>query len=324
MLGYSHLCSSLQRYRLLASILRPSPGFSISGYRPDWISIRACHHIRDLPLIVDSTARTDRDYQATGTSRFRISERVVCKDIQNNRKLQFFPSRRLDKDFYSFIESTPRIEVVAFFREIAEELQTRRQLENFRMVIRNGDCQFKVEVRYGNERDGPEVSAPWDCISCFADAPIFPGREPRVESRECILEEFSDQSHVRCRLDAKARPGIAIAPVRHVERMPDLKDAELYTLWSMAVRLLRQEEMPFVSMVLHHGTYRYRHHLHLKVWVGIDAFARYQLKWSEERKEVWKRLNELEGSRHAKARVCSYHKVGSGCSLGDLCSFSHA
>lgn len=77
------------------------------------------------------------------------------------------------------------------------------------------------------------------CISCNSDAELFPGELPLIVAGACVLPEFSDQPYVQCHLDAKARPGFIVTPKRHVDRLSELDDEEVYAMWTVAVRALR-------------------------------------------------------------------------------------
>lgn len=54
-----------------------------------------------------------------------------------------------------------------------------------------------------------------------------------------MLPKFNDQPYVQCHLDAKARPGFIVTPKRHVERLSEMDDKEVYALWTVAARALR-------------------------------------------------------------------------------------
>ena len=101
----------------------------------------------------------------------------------------------------------------------------------------------------------------------------------------------------------KARAGFIVTPVRHVETMGHLEDEELYCLWRMGVRALRSEGPQPVSMVVNHGSYRNLPHLHLKIWVDDGAHRQARLKWSDDKKRVWARLERLTSSSLPKKRA---------------------
>eukprot|EP00250_Pteridium_aquilinum_P014567 c22065_g1_i1 orf=98-1078(+) len=252
-----------------------------------------------------------------------ISERVICTDMQPGRKLELKYAKQPSKDFCEFMETTPKEEVVAFFRDVAGELEGFRQLVDFHMKIRDGEGDFRIEVFFGEERNGPEVSPYDDCIMCCPDANLFVGQVPGMAAGECILEEFSYRPYAICRLDAKGRSGFSVTPVRHVERMSDLDDNELYAMWSVAVRTVRHIGIPFVSLIMNHGTYRTLYHLNLKVWVDNELHEQYRSTWREDRKELWNRLQRCAVNRPKKQQLCYFYRRDRSCRHGDLCSFSH-
>lgn len=229
-----------------------------------------------------------------------ISYRECCIDISRGKKLEFKYTKLAPKDFRTFMESNSKAEIVAFFREIAKELECNRHIYDFHMKIMDCDGGFKVEIYYGVEKSGPAVLPLSDCISCYPTALLLPGQDPSIEAGVCVLEEFSNDPYAVCRLDAKGRCGFIITPIRHVDRMSELDDDELFGLWSLAVRALQEANLPFTSMILNHGTYRNVEHLHLKVWVDKDLHEEYRAHWSSERQELWKRLQDLASKRPRK------------------------
>lgn len=251
-----------------------------------------------------------------------VGRKVISRDVVPASKIELRYAKRPVKNFCSFIETTPEAEAVAFFREVLQVIRERR-IEDFHLKIRDGFRNFRVEVFYGKQKTGPELSASEECIYCSVDAPLYPGNEPGILARECILEEFCDQPHVLCRLDTKGRSGFDITPVRHVERMSDLNDEELYALWNVAVRFLRQAELPYISMMSKHGNHRSVQHCHVRVWVDSESHKQYQMKWSEDRKRLWRQLEQLAISRPKKQEQCFFFAKNKSCWHGDLCSFSH-
>ncbi|KAH7351935.1 hypothetical protein KP509_19G021200 [Ceratopteris richardii] len=231
--------------------------------------------------------------------------RTSCQDCSlpssQGKKLEFKCTKMPVKDFCTFMDAEPKLEIVAFFREIAAELENNRKILDFHMrIVNSEEMGFKVEVYYGIEKSGPVVLPLSRCISCHPNVPIFPGQEPVVEARECILEEFSSHPYAICRIDGKGRCGFVITPIRHVDRMSELDDEELYGLWSLAVQVLRQTHLPFTTMILNHGTYRNVEHLHLKIWVERSLYEQYLTQWTDERQELWLRLQELALKRPKK------------------------
>lgn len=252
-----------------------------------------------------------------------ISERVICTDVQPGTKLELKYAKQPAKDFCEFIETTPKQEVIAFFRDIAAELEGFRQLQDFHMKVRDGDGDFRVEVFFNEKRDGPDVTPFDDCIGCCPDANLFVGQEPGMKSKDCILEEFSVRPYAVCRLDAKGRSGFSVMPVRHVERMSDLDDEELYAIWTIPVRMLQEIGIPFISLIMNHGCYRTLYHLNLKIWVDNETHEKYISTCNEERKELWSRLQKYAVSRPKKQQACFFFRRDGSCRHGDFCSYSH-
>ncbi|MCO5591140.1 hypothetical protein L7F22_045121 [Adiantum nelumboides] len=238
--------------------------------------------------------------QAENTNSSMFIRYRDCCNVSKGRNLDFECAKLPTKDFCNFVESEPKSMVVAFFREVATELESKLEILDFHMRVVNYEEGFKVEVYYGTEKLGPPVSTPSNCISCHPNAPLFPGQEPVVEAKDCVLEEFSNHPQAVCRLDAKGRCGFIITPIRHVDRMSELDDEELFGLWSLAVRVLREANLPFTTMILNHGTYRNLEHLHLKVWVDKNLYEQYCTQWSNERQELWRRLQDFASKRPRK------------------------
>ncbi|KAI5081058.1 hypothetical protein GOP47_0004241 [Adiantum capillus-veneris] len=250
---------------------------------------------------------------------------IVVKETKPGKALEVTLTGVL-QSFYSFIEDSSRASVVAFFRELARELEQERSLLDFHLKVT--DCPhtrfsgFKVEVFFGDDnRTGPVEVAPGECISCFAHAVLYPGKVPSVTAGECIMDEVNGDGHVQCSIDAKARPGFIVTPLRHVERMSDLENDELYALWSAAVKALRSEGLPsFRCMILNHGFYRNLPHLHLKVWIDATLHHPARLAWPLKRQELWKRLERLASY---STRKCKFYLTQQGCNRGVRCTFLH-
>ena len=119
----------------------------------------------------------------------------------------------------------------------------------------------------------------------------------------CWLNSAKTSSMYSAPSMPKARAGFIVTPVRHVETMGHLEDEELYCLWRVGVRALRSEGPQPVSMVVNHGSYRNLPHLHLKIWVDDGAHRQARLKWSDDKKRVWARLERLTSSSLPKKRA---------------------
>jgi len=222
--------------------------------------------------------------QTTQTQREKEME-IRVEDIRPGRALQLIPYRdgKDPVDFCTFIESSPKQQVISFFRQVIHQVEVRRRILDFHLKLKNDVIKgFVIKIFYGDKVGRPEdLSHGRPCISCCADAPLYPFGDV-VSAGECVLKEFSDQSYVQCCLDAKARPGFIVTPLRHVDRMSELDDEEMYYLWWVGVRALRNEGLNmFKSMILNHGCYRNVAHLHLKIWVDPQLHSAARERWSE-------------------------------------------
>lgn len=310
----------------MAAGLSLVPPSSLHGVRLPYLSplqISGCDII--ISIRADNDARRPLPPRLGGSTvkcLLALRERIDRTDIHPG-KMEIRHAKQHSKDFCKFILTTPKAEVVSFFREVAEEIEDYCRISNYHVKVRNREGSFRIDVLYGEEKSGPELVLPGECISCFADAPLYPGKEPGLNAGECILEEFSEQPYAICRMDTKGRSGFDIVPVRHVERMSDLNDDEIYALWHVAVTFLTQTNLPFISMVMKQGNHRNLEHFHVRVWVENDLHKQYQLTWSEERQEVWRRLQKLALARPRKQQLCYFFKRDKRCWHGDMCSFLH-
>ena len=274
-----------------------------------------------------------------------ISERVRCTDTVAGHKLEFRYAKEAThpKDFPDFVGTTPKDEVIGFFRDIVRELEVHRGLRDYHFKVRpellpeagHTRHSFRVEARFGDhhDMDEPHFPLPDDlhhCMACYPEASLFAGMslsgDPPtcVRTAECEMEEFSDPPRVACRWDHKGRSGFRIVPIRHVETMSALNDEELFSLWNSAVKVLVHFEAPFISLILNHGSYRSSlKHLQLKVWIENHFHEQGRLMWSDERKEQWNRMQEIAITRPKKQKLCYYFKKHKSCRNGDFCSFRH-
>lgn len=250
--------------------------------------------------------------------------RILVKETKPGKSLEVSLSGA--DSFCSFIEDSSRASVVGFFRELSRQIEQEHLLQDFHMKITDSlttGRSFKVQIFFGeDDREGPEVVAPGECISCHAHADLYPGKLPKITAGDCIMSEIDGGGYVQCSIDAKARPGFIITPLRHVERMSCLEDDELYALWSAAVKALRSEGLStFRSMILNHGSYRNLPHLHLKVWADPTSHHKVREAWTLERQELWRRLESMASM--STKRTCKFFLSKQGCRRGRQCTFPH-
>lgn len=244
--------------------------------------------------------------QTTQTQREKKEMDIRVEDIRPGRALQIIPDTdgRDPVDFCTFIESSTKQHVISFFRQVILQVEVRRKILDFHLKLKNDVTKgFVINIFYGDNVGGPaDLSHGRPCISCCADVPLYPFSDI-VLAGECVLKEFSDQPYVQCCLDAKARPGFIVTPLRHVDRMSELDDEEMYYLWLVGVRALRNDGLSmFKSMILNHGCYRNVAHLHLKIWVDPQLHSAARERWSEAKKMLWGRLECLATLLYEKRR----------------------
>nr|ADE76392.1 unknown [Picea sitchensis] len=242
----------------------------------------------------DQTAQTQREKEMD----------IRVEDIRPGRVLQLIPNTdgKDPVDFRTFMESSPKQQVISFFRQVIHQVEVRRKILDFHLKLKNDITKgFVINIFYGHDVGGPgDLSYGRPCISCCADAPLYPFADA-VLAGECVLKEFSDQPYVQCCLDAKARPGFIVTPLRHVDRMSELDDEEMYYLWWVGVQALRNEGFSmFKSMILNHGCYRNVAHLHLKIWVDPQLHSAAREMWSEAKIMLWGRLEYLANRLYEK------------------------
>lgn len=249
------------------------------------------------------------------------------RDVRPGKFMELKPAVNSGHTFCDFMETTPKETVIGFFREVIDHIEQARGIRDYHLKVKGSKpgAGFVIHVFYGEDREGPEKIEPGSCISCHGDALLFPGVEGSVLAGECVLAEFSeDQPYVQCSMDAKARAGFIVTPVRHVETIGALEDEELYCLWRVGVRALRSEGLQPVSMIVNHGRYRNLPHLHLKIWVDDGVHRQARLKWNDDRKSVWARLERLTSSSLSKKRAfCPGFERQGRCKFGASCRFRH-
>ncbi|KAH9298578.1 hypothetical protein KI387_030260, partial [Taxus chinensis] len=245
---------------------------------------------------------------------------VETADVKPGQSLQLKPNVvPHNGTLFDFVESAPEQLVVDFFRQAIHHIEQTRRINDYHLKLKPSKRSgFIIEVFYGERREGPEKVEPDSCISCNDSAPLFPGAPGSVLAGECVLRELSDQPYVQCSLDAKARAGFIITPLRHVQKIGDLRDNELFALWNVGVRALKNEGLSFRSMIVNQGSYRNLPHLHLKIWVDDHEYGRAVLRWSEEKRRLWAAL-QRSSSSPKKRPMCTLLQREGKCRFGDRC-----
>ncbi|GLJ11838.1 hypothetical protein SUGI_0178270 [Cryptomeria japonica] len=260
-------------------------------------------------------------------SKPQSAELLDSSEMKPGKHLQMKPAAAIllqNGGFFDFVKNASQEVVVRFFRQAIKQIEESRHINDYHFKLKpSKPSGFLIDVFYGESREGPEIVEPGSCISCNDSAPLFPSQADSVCAGECVLREFSDQPFVQCSLDAKARPGFIVTPVRHVQKLGDLDDQELFALWSVGVRALKSEGLNFTSMIVNHGSYRNLPHLHLKIWVDEREFGRAVVRWSAEKKKLLSILQRLASALPKKRAMCAVVQKGRKCRFGERCRFSH-
>ncbi|CAG8507163.1 12890_t:CDS:2 [Racocetra fulgida] len=152
---------------------------------------------------------------------------------------------------------------VGFFRKILTEIEMEKRWEHFKFFIiqdyKDGDGGFSVGISRTEKSETNKVS--------------------RID----FPSTANDDSKKLCNIwfDAKARPMFIITPVRHVERLSECTDDEIFSIFHLATQIIDEEMkvskapwegVRFLRMILNHGNSRNIEHLHLKVTLRHQDF----------------------------------------------------
>jgi hypothetical protein len=107
--------------------------------------------------------------------------------------------------------------------------------------------------------------------------------------------------------DAKARDMLVVCPSRHVERISELSNEEIYRMCRSIVGALRSSGrsnderggMAYETLILNQGRFQNLPHLHVKCWLSPQDFDRMRKKWTEEMRSTFELCDAMFG-RHGK------------------------
>ncbi|CAH1759340.1 3406_t:CDS:2 [Entrophospora sp. SA101] len=143
------------------------------------------------------------------------------------------------------------------------------------------------------------------CISCDQES----------ETNKISKLNFPTNTHDSLKLhnlwlDAKARPMFIVTPKRHLERLSQCNNQEIFSMFYLALQILEQEvrlskaywnNIRYIGMTLNHGIARNIEHLHLKVKVLKKDFIWFRKHgWDEEKEERYKILESGLYKRDAR------------------------
>jgi diadenosine tetraphosphate (Ap4A) HIT family hydrolase len=199
---------------------------------------------------------------------------------------------------------------VRFFRDILYKIETVCQWHHFKFMIYEEKNGFYVKVSKVKHRPPPAKVA--NCLSC--------DNESETNRTSILPYPSSTLSHEKLHrlwFDAKARPMFIITPERHVERLSDCTDEEIFAMFHLTCQLLDEETKSanaawergiFQRMTLNHGNARNLEHLHLKIWVDEEKFEIMKSNWAEEKKKKFELLESGLYKRDGRLRRLNHGK----------------
>jgi len=233
-------------------------------------------------------------------SRDNSGHQVLC--IQPSDKFLDHKSFAEFVSAFSDASSWTENPVVQFFRHLDCYVRHALKVDDFHLSVEDykGDSRshdshvvrvgFCVRIYYGKNYQSCLKDRAL-CISCDLDNDV---------SKAAFL--YSSRFH-NLWLDAKARSMFVVTPHRHVERLSQLSDEELFSFWSEACALLASEydcalpAVQFDRMVVNQGLYRNLSHLHMKVYTGKSRWVALQRTWQVDRWRKWERIIQLSSDR---------------------------
>ncbi|CAG8570574.1 10828_t:CDS:1 [Paraglomus occultum] len=181
---------------------------------------------------------------------------------------------------------------VKFFRNVLNKIEIDCQWHHFKFMVFEEDDRFYVKVSRVKNRPPPAKVA--NCLSCDSESET--NRASSLPYPSTTLE--CEKLH-RLWFDAKARPMFIVTPERHVERLSDCTDEEIFEMFHLTCQLLDEEARStnapwetgmFERMTLNHGNARNLEHLHLKIWVNESKFEWMKSRWDKEKREKFELL----------------------------------
>jgi hypothetical protein len=229
-------------------------------------------------------------------------------------------------------------EFVEFWRQFLRAVEVECKLEHYhsRVLDRGAGGRslgWQVEVRYDADqeqlsRQGGtlERGKSSNCMSCNLDVPLAVGlRRRSVEQFEADRDSaifqvtsrvslFDDDSSSQCRawIDGKLRNMFVVTPRRHIERLAEANDGELFDFFALAAQLLRRQldlerapkRTPYIALIFNHGAAQNHAHLHLKVLINAEYFADAKSRWGDAHKQAWLHIEamlvDVPSCRHRK------------------------
>ncbi|CAG8491118.1 4076_t:CDS:2 [Ambispora gerdemannii] len=216
--------------------------------------------------------------------------------FKNGREFRFFPEEPCSfADFLGGTESTVSQDgeafsrVVNFFRDIITKVEIQERMEHFALVVtQDREKGFVVTVIEVHRKPPRKVL---NCLSCDTES----------ETNKVSRLEYSFTKSVTTTITSTTRNMFIVTPVRHVERLSECTDEEIFEMFHFAVQLIGEEMklsnppwegVQFEKMTLNHGNARNLEHLHLKVRIVKSQFDWFKKHgWDEDKKERFRQFN---------------------------------
>ncbi|CAG8440575.1 11933_t:CDS:10 [Diversispora eburnea] len=179
--------------------------------------------------------------------------------------------------------------VVSFFQNIITIIEKDKKMEHFKMTIHQNYHGFFVKIV---ENDTGPPSKVLNCMSCDLESET--SKTSKLDYPLATKERFHNLW-----IDAKARPMFVITPIRHVERLSECTEEEIFSMFLLSIQTLEEEQrisgkngminfISFISMTLNHGNSRNLAHLHLKIRLRRNDFKYYMNNgWDKAKKEKY-------------------------------------
>ncbi|CAG8593218.1 3163_t:CDS:1 [Paraglomus brasilianum] len=201
-------------------------------------------------------------------------------------------------------------QAVKFFRDILNKIEIDCRWHHFKFMVFEEDNSFYVKVSRVRNRPPPAKVA--NCLSCDSHSETNRASSLPYPSSTLAYEKLH-----RLWFDAKARPMFIVTPERHIERLSDCTDEEIFAMFHLTCQLLDGEAKStnapwesgmFERMTLNHGNARNLEHLHLKVWIDEGKFEWMRSRWEKEKREKFELLESGLYRRDTRLKKLGWRK----------------
>jgi hypothetical protein len=218
----------------------------------------------------------------------------------SERILTFRGDRELD--FFSWLSQTEDKHVAQLWRRVVSEIENKHGYESYLLKVADRSpgqgwyltCIAGQEEK-GNVEGGNNANKCQLCnLQCLLSTNLVIAGDSTLCAEDTL---FQEEDHMRCWLDAKARPLFKVSPKRHCSRMSELSDVELVALWRAAESVLKLEhQTTFQSLIINHGNYQTHQHLHLKIQILPHIFTQMESTWFPDMKSKIQALRAVANS----------------------------